>query len=136
MKGWKKITGMLVLALVITAAVIGYNKYTAGPDDIKSARALAVTASGLLQEYSNTEVEANKKYIGKIIAVTGEIKELGKNQEGQTIVILNTGDPMNSINCTMEEQAVQLQPGTTVTLKGLCTGYMMDVYITRCYVVK
>jgi uncharacterized protein (DUF1330 family) len=136
MKSWKKIAGIFLLAAVITAVYIGYKKYTAGPDNIQLAKALNVSASVLLDDYTNSEAVANKKYIGKILSVTGEVKEVSRNQEGQTVVILKTTDPMNSINCTMEQQTATLQPGSTITLKGLCTGYMMDVYITRCYLVK
>ncbi|HET9057384.1 MAG TPA: hypothetical protein VFN30_11130 [Chitinophagaceae bacterium] len=132
----KKIGSVIILILAITIAYIGYKKYTAGPVDIKSAKAFTVAASKLLQDYSNAETEANKRYLGKILVVTGEVKEVAKNQEGQSIVILKTDDPINSVNCTMEEKPVQFQPGSTVSLKGLCTGYLMDVYVTRCYVIK
>lgn len=136
MKSWKKITGIVLTAAIAMAGYFGYKKYSAGPQDIESAKAFSVIASGLLQDYSNSETDANKKYIGKILAVTGEVKEVSKNQEGQTVVVLKTGDPVNNINCTMEQQSPAIQPGSTITVKGLCTGYMMDVYITRCYLVK
>ena len=136
MKSWKKTTVIVLVAAIATAAIIGYKKYNAGPEDIKSAKALTVSAAILLNDYSNNESEANKKYIGKILAVTGEIKEISKNQEGQTVVTLKTSDPMNTVNCTMEGEAKGFTNGKTVTLKGMCTGYMMDVYLTRCYIAE
>lgn len=136
MKSWKKIALLIIITAALVGGYLGYKRYTAGPEEISSAKALDVSAPKLLQDYTNAETEANKKYIGKIVAVTGEVKEVSKNQEGQTVITLKTEDPMNSINCTMEEQITMPQPGTTITLKGLCTGYMMDVYITRCYLAK
>ena len=136
MKSWKKITGIVLLGAISTAAYLGYKKYNDGPPDIKSATAVNINALNLLADYSNNENDANKKYIGKILSVSGEIKEINKNQEGQTVVILKTSDPMNSINCTMEGVAKNFTVGKTITLKGLCTGYMMDVYLTRCYIAE
>ena len=43
---------------------------------------------------------------------------------------------MNTVNCTMEGEAKGSTNGKTVTLKGMCTGYMMDVYLTRCYIAE
>jgi tRNA_anti-like len=136
MKNWKKIAGIIVVAVVAGGGYYGYKQYTDGPVNIASAKAITVNAAALLDEYTKSEAGANKKYIGKILSVTGEVIEVIKNQEGQTVVTFKTADPMNSINCTMEQQGVSIKPGTTITIKGLCTGYMMDVYLTRCYLVK
>lgn len=137
MKNWKKITAVVLVAAVSIGGYYAYDMYTAGPGKIENAKpAMRVAATLLLDDYNKSEKEANKKYIGKIIEVSGEIKEVSKNQEGQTIINLKTADPMNSINCTLEQQTVPLQTGQQVIVKGLCTGYMMDVYLTRCYIVK
>ena len=137
MKSWKK---LVVLAVIV--AIVGYfgckfyNIYTAGPENIRKAKAISVDASALLEDYNKSETDANRKYIGKILAVTGEVKEISKNQEGQTVVTLKTSDPMNTVNCTMEGEATGFNNGKTITLKGMCTGYMMDVYLTRCYIAE
>lgn len=136
MKKSKKILVFILIALGGIAAYIAYTKYNKAEDNIRDAEAISINAAGLMQEYATAEETANKKYIGKILSVTGKIKETAKNQEGQVTVTLNTDDPMNSIHCTMEGETANFTAGTTITLKGMCTGYMMDVYLTRCYIIK
>jgi len=136
MKLWKKIVLIIVVAGAAAIGYVGYHRYNDGPESYAEAKAININAVTLLNDYNKSEAEANKKYIGKVIAVSGEIKEVTKNQEGQTVVTLKTSDPMNSINCTLDQKNAAVTAGSTVTLKGLCTGYMMDVYITRCTIIK
>lgn len=136
MKTWKKIVLIVVLAGAAVCAYIAYHMYNDGPESYADKKAIAVTAVALLDDYNKSEAGANKKYIGKVVAVSGEVKEITKNQEGQMVVTLKTSDPMNSINCTLDQKDESIKQGSGITLKGLCTGFMMDVYITRCTVVK
>lgn len=136
MKNWKKIALILVVAVAAIGGYIGYRMYTEGPETYENAKAITVTATTLMDDYSKSEQEANKKYIGKVLAVKGEVRDVTKNQEGQLVVTLKTSDPMNSINCTLDQRDAVINAGTSITLKGLCTGYMMDVYLKSCTVVK
>jgi uncharacterized protein (DUF1330 family) len=136
MKNWKKIVLIVIVAVAAIGGYKGYRMYTDGPQSYADKKAITVNAVALLDEYNKSEADANKKYIGKVVAVSGEVKEVSKNQEGQTVVTLKTSDPMNSINCTLDQKDAAITPGSAVTLKGLCTGYMMDVYVTRCTVIK
>lgn len=136
MKNWKKIVLIVIIAVAAIGGYKGYRMYTDGPKSYVDEKAITVNAVALLEEYNKSETNANKKYIGKVVAVSGEVKDITKNQEGQMVVTLKTSDPMNSINCTLDQKDAAITPGSSVTLKGLCTGYMMDVYVTRCTVIK
>ncbi|MBI1783250.1 MAG: hypothetical protein HYR66_18085 [Sphingobacteriales bacterium] len=136
MKTWKKIILIVVVAVAAAGGYKGYRMYTDGPENYSDQKAITVNAVSLLDDYNKSEADANKKYLDKVVAVKGEVKDVTTNQEGQMVVTLKTSDPMNSINCTMDQKDAAITQGTNVTLKGLCTGYMMDVYITRCTVVK
>jgi hypothetical protein len=57
------------------------------------------------------------------------------NQEGKTVAVLKTSDPMFGVQCTMKETTT-LQAGQQVVLKGICTGYLMDVVLIDCYLWK
>jgi hypothetical protein len=136
MKSWKKLVLIIIIAAAGIGGYIAYHMFTDPSEGPINKKALNVNAISLLDDYNKSEAEANKKYLGKVVAVSGEVKEVTKNQEGQTVVTLKTSDPMNSINCTLDQKDMAIKQGSTVTLKGLCTGYMMDVYVTRCTVVK
>lgn len=100
--------------------------------NIKQATAISINATDLFNAYSLNEKEANKNYIDKVVAVTGEVSTIATNSEGKTVVLLKTDDLMFGVNCTLEENTV-VKPGETITLKGLCTGYLTDVVLIRCY---
>jgi hypothetical protein len=46
----------------------------------------------------------------------------------------------SGINCSMDEEynndIKDLKQGDTVTVKGICSGLLLDVILTRCVVVK
>jgi len=100
--------------------------------DVKNAKAISVPATVIFNEYSANEKTANTKYIDKIVEVTGEVNSVSKNSEGKTVVLLKTDDLMFGVNCTMEDDA-QVKTGEQISIKGICTGYLTDVVLIRCY---
>lgn len=128
---------IVVLVLTAVAGVAyGWFFYWNKPQqNIKAAASITVSAIELFNLYSTNEQKANQSYIDKIVQVTGEVAAVTKNTEGKTVVLLKTNDPLFGVNCTMEEEA-DMKMGETLTLKGMCTGYLTDVVIIRCYKVK
>jgi Flp pilus assembly protein CpaB len=131
---------IILLAVVILAAIAaGYvwlfiwNK---PQTNVEQAKGIQVEAKLLFQAYSSNEQQANAAYLEKIVEVTGEVKTVTRNAEGFMVVLLKTDDPMFGINCTLEQNEVVMKEGETVTLKGICTGYLTDVVVIRCIVIK
>ena len=81
MTKWKRIVVIVVIAILAVGGYYGYRQYTAGPENISNAKAISITATTLLTDYTNAEAEANKKYIGKILAVSGSVKEVAKTRK-------------------------------------------------------
>jgi hypothetical protein len=131
-----KISIVLLLLAVIAAGVFVWFFYWNKPQtNIKDSGSVSVSANELFSKYNTNEQEANRFYIDKVVSVTGEVSSLTKNSEGKTVVMLKTNDPMFGVNCTMEQEAA-IKPGETLTLKGICTGYLTDVVLIRCYKVS
>lgn len=131
---------IILLAVVILAAIAaGYvwlfiwNK---PQTNVEQAKGIQVEAKLLFQSYSSNEQQANATYLEKIVEVTGEVTTVSTNAEGFMVVLLKADDPMFGINCTLEQKDVVIKEGETVTLKGICTGYLTDVVLIRCYKVK
>lgn len=130
----------LILILLVSAAVIGsayawlfiWNKPQM---NIENKEAVRIAAVDLFNEYSTNEANANATYIDKIVEVTGVVNSVSKNSEGKTVVMLKTNDEMFGVNCTLEKNVV-IKEGETVSLKGICTGYLTDVVLIRCYKTK
>lgn len=130
----------LILILLVSAAVIGsayawlfiWNKPQM---NIENKEAVKIAAVDLFNEYSTNEANANATYIDKIVEVTGVVNSVSKNSEGKTVVMLKTNDQMFGVNCTLEKNVV-IKEGETVSLKCICTGYLTDVVLIRCYKTK
>lgn len=104
--------------------------------NVAAAGGIKVAAVALFNAYSSNEQSANANYLEKILEVSGEVTSVTRNTEGFTVVLLKTDDPMFGINCTLEQKDVTLKEGDTVTLKGICTGYLTDVVLIRCYKIN
>ncbi len=129
-----------ILFLIVAIALLGsayawFFIWNKPQQNIKNATGIQVQAAAIFKEYNSNEKTANAKYIDKIVEVTGVVNSVSKNAEGKWVVMLKTGDLMFGVNCTMEED-VQIKEGEAVSLKGICTGYLTDVVLIRCYKTK
>lgn len=137
MKNWKKYV-LALLVIVLAAASYGYYLYNKKPADVRLMEAnYKLTATALLNEYNKDEAAANIKYLDKVIEVEGTVAEIKLDPEnGQASVILDTGDPMAAITCSFyNEEAASVKKLTVrqvTTIKGKCTGKLMDVVLNRC----
>ena len=139
----KKAITTLVIVIIIIAVVALAAIWNQPHVDVQHAAASKTNADQLYELLSKNDSNA-KAYLNKIVGVSGKIKSLSVNQQGQQIVLLETADPQASVNCTMEEKLMKAEKGDSVLLKGVCVGYMGgdeelaiagDVYLTRCYPV-
>lgn len=130
---------LLAFIIVIVAAVCiyGYKEFTRKPADISKSDAVeSLTATDLYALYSNYEDSANKKYTGKIIEVTGKVIEIENQQD--TLLTFFLGDTLQPgrVSCLIDERHIATAKnnvlGSTISIKGICTGYLMDVELNRC----
>ncbi|MBZ4189015.1 OB-fold putative lipoprotein [Niabella beijingensis] len=136
-----KLVLLLLLIIIVLGAGYAYYQYNRKPADIKTAEAEIRTGAGeLIAAFNNDEATANKKYVEKIIAVTGKITDIQIDTAGQATVFLDSGDPLASVTCSFydtEAAAVKdLSAGRQVTIKGVCTGKLMDVVLNKCSIVQ
>lgn len=135
----KGLLGLLLIVLVL--AGYGFYMYTKRPADIRKETVVyEISATALLAEFNRDEPAAGKKYIDKVIAVKGKVADIKTDTENQTTVFLDTGDLMASVTCSFyqEETSVVklLRQGQEVTIKGKCTGKLMDVVLNKCSINK
>ena len=131
----KKIRLIIILILIFSilgSAYAWFFIWDKPKQNVKDAKAIPVQATVIFTEYNTNEKAANSKYIDKIVEVTGEVSNVSKNSEGKTVVLLKTDDLMFGVNCTMEGDA-RISTGDQVSIKGICTGYLTDVVLIRCY---
>jgi hypothetical protein len=132
----KRVYILALLALLICSALIlFYYRWNKPHQNVAVIAGIKIDAADLFREFSETEKTATAKYNGKVLEISGVVSGISVNQEGNTIVQLQTDDPMFGINCTMEKNE-KLKEGETVTLKGICSGFTTDVIIIRCYPIN
>lgn len=131
----KKKIIIAILILSIIGGFFGYKIYNKPHVNVaKTSSDITINASDLLNDFSTDEASANTKYLDKIVEVKGEISSL-KIEDGKGIISLKTNDDFGSVRCTLSETATQkmntLKEGDQVTVKGICTGYLMDVILVK-----
>lgn len=130
-----------VLLLVVILIGVGIYMYNKPHQNMQRAAAdFELEAPELFSQFENNEASANEKYLDKVLQVTGTIKEVGTDESGQVTVTLDAGSSMFGVICKLDELTdhtrTDFKAGETVTLKGMCTGMLMDVVLVRCVEVQ
>lgn len=125
------------LILAVIGAAIGFYQWNKPHENMNRAKAdMSIAARDLFAAFSDNENEANSKYLDKVVAVSGVVKEVSTGAEGTIKVTLDSGDEMFGVICQMDEltehKRTSFEVGEQLTLKGKCTGMLMDVVLVRC----
>lgn len=125
--------------LVLAGAIVGYQMFNLKHKDLKSIRPdLAISAIDLQKAFESDETSATQKYVNKVIELTGRIISV-KNGENNTLsVSLQTGNDLSSVICTFEgnPDPALFVAGNEITVRGECSGYLMDVLLNNCSVIR
>lgn len=128
----KRVILLVLLAGIVAGVGIGLYMWNKPHRKAENEKGIPVTAEALFREFSANESAANTKYLNKLLEVTGTVSGEETNQDGQLALVLESGDPMFGVMCTMREKNIKVAAGSTVTIKGFCSGYVSDVKITDC----
>ena len=99
---------------------------------------ITIEASLLLQAFESNEDSANVRYLDKILQVSGTVESVLEDSLGYS-VYLKEKDALSGIMCSFDKSAFDpalVKNGSQVTVKGLCTGYLLDVVLNKCSVVS
>lgn len=135
----KKILVSTILAVLVSATSIWY--YTIYEPEAKlnnnnkKAEQVA-SANSIIQAYQSNEEAAIKKYNNKVIEVTGVVEKQEADANGNT-VFLSTGIASTAISARLANKSTTVTAGSTITIKGLCTGYIMgEVQLSEAVVTQ
>jgi hypothetical protein len=134
-KNWLSLLTLSAMAVLAVGSVDSEEKTR----QVKSALAEAsVSAQQLYNQYEANEVEADNRYKGKVISVTGVIGDIGKDITDNAYVLLSSGDlfGMFGVQCFFDESEEQnfgsLRTGQQLTIKGRCDGKFGNVFLKDC----
>jgi len=134
------LTGASAIILICAISFAWY-QYNRKPGNLlHRLPQVSVNAVVLAKDYLNDEKKANDKYLGKIVDVKGSIVAMTNQQDTLTGIELNTDDALHNISCSFNRYHIpalkKVKIGDTVVIRGICTGYLVDVELNRCVLVK
>jgi hypothetical protein len=121
--------------LVIVASIYGYLEYNKSHRDIVAESAsVSISAVDLFDAYRTDEAEANKKYLDRVIAVSGVVSEISVEGESK-MVVLQSDDDFFGVNAyfVLGQDISIIEEGDEIRVKGYCSGGDdMGVILTDC----
>ena len=131
MKKWKKNVLAIIAILAIGAAGYAYYIWNKPARDVTKEQGIRISATAIFDSFTNNEPAANAAFLNNAIEVTGTVSDVKKNQAGETVVYLQSSDPVFGVNCTFKQDPGSIVKGSTITFKGICTGFLSDVIINE-----
>ena len=122
----------IVLLCLAAAGYYAYQKPHKDSSDITPV--LTISAEDLYKAYAQNEADANKKFLDKVIAVKGFATTIQRDSSSVSVQ-LSAGQEAGGINCNFPNGAISLpQKNQPITVKGRCTGFLLDVNLADCVI--
>lgn len=136
-----KKTHLRVLLLLALLAGVGvwyglreYNRPVKGAEGLRTDE--RITSQALYEAFDADEEAANARFAGKVLEVTGVVRSIQRGTV-KTDLLLDAGDALGGVVCEFGEGAqVKAAEGNTITVKGICAGFNMDVLLQRCTLLE
>lgn len=129
------VVAFIALAAILAALYMFNLKHT---DMAKAKPHFVVSAVALQEEFETDETAASIKYINKILEVTGKITSVKHSMNNSLNITLETENVLSDVNCSLPavKDTSALIAGREITLRGECSGYLMDVQLNNCAVIN
>jgi len=139
MKIYTKIALFFVVFIALSAILAALYMYNLKKTDMAKAKPdFIITASALQKAFENDETAASALYINKILEVTGKIATVKPAENNVLNISLETESDLSSVICTFTAVADPsgFRVGDMITLRGECSGFLMDVLMNNCAQIK
>jgi len=125
--------------ILLCLAGLGIYKITKPHRSVAGAETAAtITAEKLYMEFAQAEDKANARWVGKVIEVSGVISAVSEAENYISISLAASGQ--GGINCSFSRKeldaADKFKKGDPITIKGKCTGFLIDVNMVDCVTQK
>ena len=141
MKKRNKNLFIIIPVILLTGALYIFKEYVRAPADLSGINPIEkLEAAQLLNAFEEDETIGNEKYSGKVVEVSGVISSIHNEADTLVRVVLETGNPIHQINCTLAStenpKSKDYKSNQVIIIKGICAGYLMDVELNRCVIVN
>ena len=113
--------------------------YNQPQPSLVSTTGIPVTATELYARFYADHLQANTVYLNKVLQVSGQVLTIKNTPHAGSVVILNTGDPLYGVACTLnrlQSTGRLVQPGEKIIIKGVCSGYISHVMLTNSSLIN
>jgi len=125
---------LTVLVLIFSAGAWFY-VFRATDSNVAYSKAdVEISAQDLLKRFESDENSANAAFLDKVILVTGIVEHVAHDSLGVTVYLVNP-DEISGVICSFSDSETNLDKvkvGDPLKVKGICTGYLMDVVLNKC----
>jgi tRNA_anti-like len=130
-----------IIAIIAIVGGYGYKEFNRKAVDLYNVQAQEIISSdSLIAAYEFDEVKANSKFLGKTLLVSGVIAEINNQQDSLLNIFLGTEKDMHKVSCLLDnnqlENIKKITVGNQISIKGICTGFLADVELNRCVILK
>ena len=139
MKTYIKIALFIVTFIALSAILAAIYMYNLKHTDMAKAKPdFVISSSSLQKAFENDENSASQKYINKILEVSGKISSVKPADNNVVSISLTAESDFSSVICTfpaITDPSVFVT-GNEITLRGECSGFLMDVLLNNCAIVR
>ena len=132
MRNKKRIIFTILAIIILAGAGTAVYLWNKPRRDVTKEKGIQITAVAIFDSFSKNEQSANTQFLNQAIEVTGTVSDVA----GNTVVYLKSDDPIYGVNCTFKQDPGIITKGSTITFKGICTGYLSDVVINEGIMIK
>ena len=139
MKPYLKILLGVVVLFILAGIGSGLYLFTKQHRNIGKAKPdFVIAAVDLQKAFEDNEAAATAKYVKKILEIEGEVESAKTGEKNILSVTIKTGSDMSSVICTFaaETDPAKFTAGSRVTVRGECSGFLMDVLMNNCVKIK
>lgn len=133
---------LIILSMVLAIPMLAYlaYQYFRPPMAVADmAPDLAEHAPVIGKHYMEDEIKADKLYLGKTIDISGRVAEV-QTQDGKGATIYfasdDNGFPVSVLMSAGMSGSDSPKKGDSVLIRGVCTGFLMDVNFNRGMIIK
>ncbi|HET9824862.1 MAG TPA: hypothetical protein VFP87_05980 [Chitinophagaceae bacterium] len=115
----------------VVGSLYGYKQYNRTNKDLARAKPdVQITSTDLIRSFEADEKSANQRFLDKILAVTGKVKDIMKDEKGYFTLVLGEGNAMSGVRCSMDttytRDIASIKTGNEIIIKGACIGFNAD----------
>lgn len=130
---------ILVSIFALGGIIAALYLYNLKPRDLQKAKPdYEIAAPDLLKAFESDENAATVKYVDMILEVSGSIRQIESGENNTINISLESGSEFSSVICTLQGNSdlFKFKIGDIITIRGNCSGYLLDVLLNNCVVVK